>query len=483
MDLAFRSTAALAEAIRRREIGCLELLDHYLARGERLNPRLNAVVTLDVERARKRAAEADAALGRGESWGRLHGVPFTIKDTFETAGLRTTCGWENIAKHVPEADAVAVARIKGAGAVVFGKTNVPTLASDVQTYNPIFGTTNNPWNVERTPGGSSGGAAAAMAAGLTGGEIGSDIGGSIRTPSGWCGIFGHKTTWGLIPGRGHIPPAPGALGAVDLNVLGPLGRSADDLDLGLDVMVGPSDAAARAWRLALPPARHDSLRAYRMALWLDDASAPLDAGVRAVFESAVTALRGAGAFIVDRKPEVDLSRLVATYFKMLYPIVLADMPDEGFENLVAMAASFAPDDQSPFAISARSAAIRHRDWLHLNEERSRTQARFAELFREVDVVLMPIVPVPAIAHDHSDPFPARTISIDGAPAPYLRLFSWIAPATYAHLPATAAPIGRTSDGLPVGLQVMGPYLEDRTTIDVARRVTEIVGGYTPPPEV
>jgi amidase len=321
-----------------------------------------------------------------------------------------------------------------------------------------------------------------VAAGLTGGEIGSDIGGSIRTPSGWCGVFGHKATWGIIPGRGHIPPTPGSLGEVDLGVFGPIGRSADDLDLGLDVMVGPSDAAARAWRLELPPARHDSLRAYRMALWLDDASAPLDGGVRAVLESAVAALRGAGATVLDRKPVVDLPGLVAAYFKMLYPIVLADMPDDGFENLAAMSASFASDDQSPFAVASRSAAIRHRDWLHLNETRSRTQARFAELFREVDVVLMPIVPVAAISHDHSDPFPARTITIDGAPAPYLRLFSWIAPATFAHLPATAVPIGRTSDGLPVGLQVMGPYLEDRTTIDVARRVTEIVGGYTPPPE-
>ncbi len=481
MDVAHRSTTALAEALRRRELGCLELLDHYLARIERQNPRLNAVVTLDVERARARAAEADRALARGDVWGPLHGVPFTIKDSYETAGLRTTCGWEQIASHVPANDAVAVARVRAAGAVVFGKTNVPTLASDVQTYNPIFGTTSNPWDVGRTPGGSSGGAASAIAAGLTGGDIGSDIGGSIRTPSSWCGIFGHKPTWGIVPGRGHIPPLPGALAERDLNVCGPLGRSADDLDRLLDVMVGPSDEDARAWRIELPPARRDTLGGYRMALWLDDPSAPIDASVRAVLESAATALRRAGASVEDRKPPLDLARLVDAYFRMLYPIILEDMPDAGFQNLVQMAVSLQGDD-GPLATSTRAATIRHRDWLQLHQGRARTRAVFAELFRDVDVLLMPVAPVPAIPHDHGEPLPARTITIDGAPAPYFGLFSWIAPATYAHLPATVAPVGRTASGLPVGVQIVGPYLEDRTTIDVARRVANVLGGYVPPPD-
>jgi amidase len=482
MEIAFKSTAALADMLRRREIGCVELLDHYLARGERLNPRLNAIVTLDVERAHKRAADADRALARGETWGPLHGVPFTIKDSFETAGLRTTCGWEEIAQHVPAEDATVVARLRAAGAVIFGKTNVPTLASDVQTYNPIFGTTNNPWDPSRTPGGSSGGAAAALAAGLTGGEVGSDIGGSIRTPSGWCGIYGHKSTWGIVPKRGHIPNAPGSLADTDLNVSGPVGRAPDDLDLGLDVLVGPSAEDARAWRIALPPARRTSLRAYRMAVWLDDPASPVDAEVRRVLENAVDALRGQGVTVEDRHPAVDLAALVHAYYQMLYPIILTGMPDDGFANLVRMAESFPPDDPSPFAVSARAAAIRHWDWLRLHEERKRVQARFAEFFRDVDVLLTPIVPVAAIPHDHSEPFPARTIVVDGTAVPYLRLFTWIAPATYAHLPATAAPVGRTTAGLPVGLQIVGPYLEDRTTIDVARRLADVVGGFVPAPE-
>ncbi|HXJ34419.1 MAG TPA: amidase [Candidatus Eisenbacteria bacterium] len=482
MDIAHRSTTALAAALRGREIGCRELLDHYLGRIERMNPGLNAVVTLDVERARRRADEADAALARGETWGPLHGVPMTIKDTYETAGMRTTCGWSEIATHVPERDAEAVARLRAAGAVIFGKTNVPTLASDVQTFNPIFGTTNNPWNVGRTPGGSSGGAAAALAAGLTGFELGSDIGGSIRTPAGWCGVYGHKPTWGIVPGRGHIPGPPGRLAEDDLGVFGPLARGVDDLDLGLDVLVGPGPEDARAWRIELPPPRRDDSKAYRFAAWLDDPAFPVDGEVRTLLETAVAALRRAGARVDDRaRPRFDFADAVRTYHYLLNPIILAGMPDDGFENLVQLAASFPPDDDGPLARSARAATIRHRDWLRLHERRKRIQAAFADFFRQFDVLLMPIVPVAAIPHDHSDPFPARTIMVNDAAMPYMNLFTWIGPATMAHLPATSAPIGRTPGGLPVGIQIVGPYLEDRTPIDVARRLGAVVGGFTPPP--
>jgi len=211
-ELAFRTATELVAALRRKEVSSRELLDHYLTRVERVNPRLNAVVTLDVERARKRAAAADEALVRGELWGPLHGLPMTIKDCFETAGLRTTAGFSPLTDHVPTVDAVAVARLIGAGAVVFGKTNVPMLAGDWQTYNAIFGTTNNVWDVTRAPGGSSGGSATVVAAGLAGLELGSDIGGSIRVPSHWSGVYGHKPTHGIVPQRGHIPPHEMRLG-------------------------------------------------------------------------------------------------------------------------------------------------------------------------------------------------------------------------------------------------------------------------------
>ncbi|HXA11144.1 MAG TPA: amidase family protein, partial [Mycobacterium sp.] len=285
-DIALRPAHLLAEAIRCREVSSRELLDHYLTRVERLNPPLNAVVTLDPEGARSAADAADAALARGEVGGPLHGVPMTIKDTYETAGMRTTCGvaaWDR----VPERDADAVQRLRSAGAVIFGKTNTPALAGDWQTFNPIFGTTNNPWDIARTTGGSSGGSAAAVATGMTALELGSDIGGSIRVPSHWCGVCGHKPSWGIISQRGHLPPAPGALSGGDLSVVGPLARDVEDLELALDVVAGPAGHQAVGWRLALPPARATTLRELKLAVWLDDPAYPVEADVRVVLESAI----------------------------------------------------------------------------------------------------------------------------------------------------------------------------------------------------
>ena len=237
----FSGAAELADAIRTRKVSSRELLDHYLARIDKINPTLNAVVTLDTERARKRADDADHALARGESWGPLHGLPITVKDVFETAGIRTTAGAPAFSEHVPTADAIAVARLQAAGAVLIGKTNTPMFAGDGQSYNAIFGTTNNPWDLARSPGGSSGGSAAAIAAGLSALELGSDIGGSIRSPAHCCGVYGHKPTYGIVPLRGHIPPMPGTIAEVDIAVAGPIARSADDLDLALGVLAGPSD--------------------------------------------------------------------------------------------------------------------------------------------------------------------------------------------------------------------------------------------------
>jgi len=273
-DIALWPAHRLAEAIRRRQLSSREVLDEYLARVERLNPPLNAVVTLDADAARAAADAADAAVARGDAVGPLHGVPMTIKDTYETAWMRTTCGLEAW-DHVPERDAEAVRRLRGAGAVIFGKTNTPTLAGDWQTFNPIFGTTNNPWDTTRTTGGSSGGSAAAVATGMTALELGSDIAGSIRVPSNWCGTCGHKPSWGVVPQRGHLPPAPGALADSDLQVMGPMARDVDDLELGLDILAGPAGDAAVGWRLELPASRGASLRELRLAVWLDDPAYPV----------------------------------------------------------------------------------------------------------------------------------------------------------------------------------------------------------------
>jgi amidase len=451
-EIATRPAHELADALRRRELSSHELLDHYLDRTEVLNPSLNAIVTLDPDGARSAADAADAALARGDVVGPLHGVPMTIKDTYETAGMRTTCGveaWD----HVSECDAEAVRRLRSAGAVIFGKTNTPAYAGDWQTVNPIFGATNNPWDTTRSAGGSSGGAAAALAAGMTGLELGSDIAGSIRVPSNWCGTCGHKPTWGVVPQRGHLPPAPGALAQTDLGVVGPMARDVADLEMVLDIIAGPDEQRATAWRLRLPGPRAKSLSTLRLAAWLDDSSYPVENDVRGVLESGVTAMRRAGARIVDAQPPTTLPDLVGLHVELVYPLM------------------------------EPSSKTRHRAWLSADERREQLRARMADFFRDVDALLMPVAVVPAIPHDHSEPLAGRTIRTDSGSRPYLDMFGWMGLATVAYLPATVVPIGRTPSGLPVGIQIVGPYLEDRTTLAVARCIEELLGGFTPPPGV
>jgi amidase len=479
-DLAFRGAAELAHLIRRRKISSRELLDHYLSRIERLNPKLNAVVTLDQDRARERA---DDALAHGESWGPLHGVPITVKDVFETAGIRTTAGAPIFSAHVPATDAAAVARLLAAGAVLMGKTNTPFFADDVQAYNEIFGTTNNPWNVARSPGGSSGGSAAAIAAGLTALELGSDIGGSIRGPAHCCGVYGIKPTYGLVSLRGHIPPAPGTLAQLDIAAAGPIARTADDLDLALSVLAGPSDEGKIAWRLDLPAPRRNSLREYRVAAWLDDPSFPVDDAVRARLEATVDSIRRAGVKVDDRaRPEIDFAKIWQMYLALVLPLYGVGMPPENFNPLAKLADSAPADSNDMAVVMARGITGRHRDWIATNEERERYRARWADFFRDYDVMLCPAMSLPAIAHDHSEPKERRTLIVNGAKRPYLDMvIPWAVLIGTAYLPSTSAPVGNTADGLPVGVQVVGPYLEDRTTIDFARKLAEVVGGYRRPP--
>ncbi|GFG51199.1 amidase [Mycolicibacterium agri] len=479
-DIGLRPAHALAEAIRRREISSRELLEHYLARVDALNPALNAVVTLDPDGARRAADAADGALARGEQTGPLHGVPMTIKDTYQTAGMRTTCGlpaWD----HVPERDAEAVRRLRDAGAVIFGKTNTPMLAGDWQTYNTIFGTTNNPWDTARTPGGSSGGAAAAVAAGMTALELGSDIGGSIRFPSSWCGVYGHKSSWGIVPQTGHMPPAPGTQTVTDLSVVGPLARDVADLELALGVLAGPAGLDAIAWRLELPPARATALRELRLALWLDDPAYPVDAEVAAALETAAGTLREGGARIVDARPAVALPDVMRLYQQLLYPILLSTISQRSFDSMAKLAESLPESDDRPLARTARFATQRHRDWLFANEKREQLRALMAEFFTDVDALLIPVAMVAAIPHDHSEPFYERVIEVNGETRPYNDLMAWMALATLTHLPATVVPVGRTESGLPVGIQIVGPHLEDHTTLAVGRSIEELLGGFVPPP--
>ena len=482
IDPTWSGAFELGEALARGELSSRELLEHQIRRIERLDPGLNAVVTRDLEGARAAAAAADVALARGERRGPLHGVAITFKDTLETAGLRTTAGYPPLASHVPSADATVVARLRAAGAIVLGKTNVPLLAGDAQTYNAIFGVTRNPWDAARTPGGSSGGAAAALAAGLTPLEVGSDIGGSIRTPCHWCGVYGHKPTHGIVPLRGHIPGPPGTLAEPDLAVAGPMARTPRDLARALELLAGPLPDRAAGWRLALPAPRRARLADWRVAAWLDDPSGPVDPAVRACLQQAVDALRAAGVHVDEgARPALSLAQVEERYLQLLFSVLFAGIPPDTFQKLLETAAAPPPGAPEALVRAARGGTLRHRDWLSANEAREHVRARMAEFFQEFDLLLMPVNPLPAIPHDPSEPMLARRLRIGGAEASYLELFRWIALATLALLPATAAPVGRTPEGLPVGIQIVGPYLEDRSCLELAARLEEVLGGFVPPP--
>ena len=473
-DFAYRSAVDTAAAVAAWRVSSRELLDAALARVERLDGGVNAVVALDVDRARAAADAADAAVRRGDPLGPLHGVPITVKDTFQTAGLVTTSGAPELASFVPAVDADPVARYKAAGAIVFGKTNTPLFAADVQTWNEVYGTTTNPYDATRTPGGSSGGSGAALAAGFTPLEVGSDIAGSIRVPSHWSGVCGHKPSYGLVPAGGQIPGMPGTLTQADLAVVGPMARHVDDLTVALDLLTGPDAWTAGAWSVQLPPARHGRIGAYRAAVWLVEPSCPIDPAYRALLVRAARALADAGCAVDDAaRPAFTFDKAVDAFRHLVSG---AEAGSWSLAELDAMAAAGTPAVGDLFV---GHASMRHREWLTWNERRMQQRARWRTFFESWDVVLLPVTPTPAIPHDRSMPMTARTITVAGATRPYYDNCSWVGLTGVAFLPATVVPVGLV-DGLPVGVQIAGPFLEDRTTLAVARFLEEALGGCTRP---
>ena len=463
-EIAFASAVELAAAIQRREIGCVELLQHFLGRVDRHNERLNAIIIERREQALAEAREADAALARGDDVGPLHGVPMTVKESYDVAGTPTTWGVPRLKDNIAAHDALAIERLRGAGAIIFGKTNVPLLLSDFQSYNEIYGTTNNPWDVKRAPGGSSGGSAATLAAGLSGLETGSDIGGSIRNPAHFCGVFGHKPTWNLVPPRGHA--MPGVLTPSDISVIGPLARSAADLETAMRVMAGPDEIASRGLKLELPglaKAPSD----LRVAVWRDDEAAPVDASVSARVDLVADALASLGAELdYDARP-VEAVHSHETYQRLLQATMAARIPEEQYLRAVARADALARDDNSLAAISARAQVARFRDWSAANEARTHLRWQWHRFFAEYDILLSPIMATSAIEHDHR-PMGERTVNVNGEPQEYFRQVFWSGLTGVSYLPSTIVPTGPDGSGLPIGVQIAGPEYGDLITIGVAQ---------------
>ncbi|WP_221328213.1 amidase [Actinoplanes sp. L3-i22] len=483
-DYAYSTAADLAAAMEKGEVSAVELTTAVIARIERLDGDINAICVPDFDRALAAAGEADATRARGEA-GPVLGVPITIKDSIDIAGLPTTWGFPPFKDNVAAADAVVVARLRAAGAVVLGKTNVPLALGDYQSYNAIYGTTNNPWDLGRTPGGSSGGSSAALAAGFGALSMGSDIGGSLRVPAHFCGVYAHKPSIGLLPLRGHTfpgtPPLP-ELGG-DLGVVGPMARSAADLAMMVRLLADADEAGlGLAYRTALRPARHDDLGAFRVLVLDAHPLVPVSSEVSAAIDELATRLAAAGVTVRRQSRHLpDLAEGARSYMRLLQASLAAGFPPEVYAAAVTAAAGLDPSDTSLSAERARGVVLSHRDWVAADTVRAVQRAQWAGLFTDVDVVIAPVSSTPAFPHDHREPMRMRTLPIDGAQHDYLDQLAWGGIATAPGLPSTAVPVARSARGLPIGVQLIGPLFEDHTPIRFAELLEREFGGFTAPP--
>jgi amidase len=479
----FKTATELSAALAARKVSAVELAEDAIGRIERHDARINAVCVRDFARGLDAARAADAALGRGETRPLL-GIPLTVKESYNVGGLPTTWGFPEQKDFVPPEDALSISRVKAAGGVILGKTNVPIALGDWQSYNEIYGTTNNTYDLGRTPGGSSGGSSAALAAGYGALSLGTDIGGSLRVPAFHCGVYAHKPTFALAPSRGHTPPPlPPLPFDRDLSVIGPMARSAADLSLLLDVIAGPDPIeAGKAYRLALPPPRHNDLKSFRVLLIDTDPVLPTAKSVRAAIERLAANLGKAGVTVTRESPLLpDFAASSRLYMRMLLSFLAASFAPDIYADAKTAAAKLAADDISLAAERLRGVVLSHRDWVLADGGRARLRAQWRELFKSFDAVICPVMPTPAFPHDHSPDQRARRIEIDGKAYVYSDQLAWPGIATLPGLPATAIPIGLSPEGLPIGVQIVGPWLEDRTPLKLAELIEREFGGFVPPP--
>jgi amidase len=479
----FKSATELSAALAAKKVSAVELAQDAIGRIERHDGKINAICVRDFSRALDAAHAADAARGRGETKPLL-GIPLTVKESYNVAGLPTTWGFPPQKDFRPSEDALSISRVKEAGGVILGKTNVPVGLGDWQSYNDIYGTTNNPFDLGRTPGGSSGGSSAALAAGYGPLSLGSDIGGSLRVPAFHCGVYAHKPTFALVPSRGHTPPPfPPLPFDRDLSVIGPMARSAADLSLMLDVIAGPDPLeAGKAYKLALPPPRHSELKNFRVLLIDTDPVMPTDKTVRGGIEKLAANLGKAGVKVERNSPLLpDFAASSRLYMRMLMSFLGASFLPENYAGARDAAAQLPPDDISLPAERLRGVALSHRDWVMAEGGRARLRAQWRELFKSFDAVICPLMPTPAYPHDHSADQEARRVNIDGKDYVYPDQLSWPGIATLPGLPATAIPTGLSPEGLPIGVQIVGPWLEDRTPLKLAELIEREFGGFVPPP--
>ncbi len=479
-ELVMQTATEQATSVREGRVTAVALLDAALDRYERFNPALNAVVVTRIDEARQRAGDIDAAVAAGDPVGPLAGVPMTIKEAFDWAGTPTTWGYPAQADNIATSNATMVDRLLAAGAVIYGKTNVPIALGDWQSFNDIYGTTNNPWDLARSPGGSSGGSAAALASGMASLELGSDIGASIRNPAHYCGVFGHKPTFDLLPMTGHA--LPGANADMDIGVVGPLARSAADLDLALDVLAGPDRFDAIGYRAHLPAETRTELSQFRVAVMLESPAIVQDRELTTQLTSSVEALAAAGLQVDwDARPDIDQIAAHENYLTLLRAATGVFVDDDEFATQQQHAARYREGDRDYRARAARGVTMTHRDWFHASSERENMRRTWADFFTDHDLLLCPIAASAANFHDHEGERADRMIDVNDGKQPTTDQLFWAGWSCNVYLPATVAPTGLTASGLPAGLQIVAPHLLDRRSIAFAGLLERELGSFVAPP--
>ena len=473
------SATEQAAAIRAGQTTASALLEAHLARVDRLNGDINAVIWQDREGARATAAALDAEAREGRFRGPLHGIPMTVKESFDIAGAPSTWGMPERRDNIATEDSEPVQRLRAAGAVVYGKTNVPMKLVEWQSFNAIYGTTNNPWDVTRTPGGSSGGSGAALAAGMASLEIGSDIGSSIRNPAHFNGVFGLKPTWNVVGMFGHN--APGWFCDTDIGVGGPMARSARDLALAFDVLKGGDPFMRSAWDVRLPADDRTDLSQFRVALMLGDPASPVDDAYLGVLSDFADRLAARGAQVTIAKPEVDSEEHFTLYLQLLGAAMSGGMSAEEVEAQLAQVRAL--DDPLAWRLYGNRFGgmnLRHADWLVLDNKRRHARRAFDAFFAEHDILIHPVASSAAFPHDQAGPRSARKLTINGTPQPEPRELFWSGYTGVVHIPAVVGPAGFVGH-LPVGYHAAAGHGRDLTALAFARAVEDALGGYTPPP--
>lgn len=481
MNIALRSAADQAAAIASGDLSASELLEVTLERYERLNPAINAIIYTQLDVARSRAKAADAATAAGESWGPLHGVPMTIKEAWDWVGSPSTSGHPDRKDWRPERNSEAIDRLLDAGAVIYGKTNLPVSMADWQTFNPVYGSTGNPWNPEYTPGGSSGGAAAALAAGLTALELGSDIGASIRNPSHYCGLFGHKPTFGLVPIIGH--GNPGSPTMLDIGVGGPMARYATDLTLGLDIVAGAGGLDARGWNLELPEPRKTDPRKLKVAVMLEsDCCVEQDSELTEQLAATVDAVGELGVQLdYDARPALDFEREHFNYMMLLRSATGTEASEEAYAAQQPHAERWDKGDRDYRALMAAGITLTHWEWAQHHAEREAARLVWDAFFDEYDLLLCPTAASAAYPKDEDGARADRYITVNGEPQHTTDQLFWAGMSCGVYLPGTVAPAGFTKSGMPCGLQIVAGHLRDRESLAFAEFMEQELGGYVTPP--